>query len=100
MGFGIVIFTDSSSLVGSSSSEVAETDELQAIRPAVSFERVFECQLGRAIRIDWLTRAIFSNRTFCRITINCRGRRKDDLAYPRIHHRVQQSDRSRNIVVK
>src|SRR6266496_1317139 len=100
MGLGMMIFTDSSSLVGSSSIEIAETNELQAIRPAISFERVLECQLGRAIRIDRLTRASFGDRAFCRIAINRRSRREDEPAYPRIHHRIQQCDGCGNIVVE
>ena len=100
MGFRMVIFTDSSSLVGSSSIEIAESDEPQAVRSAVGFQCVLECQLGCAIGIDGLTRAIFSNRASCWIAINCRRRRKDELAHARIHDRIQQRDCSRDIVLK
>src|SRR5438552_14897645 len=100
MGLRLVNFTDSSSLVGSSSIAIAESDEPQAVRSAVGFQCVLECQLGCAIGIDRLTRAIFSNRASCWIAINCRRRRKDELAYARIHDRIQQRDCSRDIVLK
>src|SRR5438445_9347107 len=69
----VMVLADFRALVCSRRIEVSEAHKAQSISEAVGFQRILECELGRSVRIHWLTRITFRYGHFHWIAVDRTG---------------------------
>src|SRR5882672_12411586 len=100
MRLGVVQFADLAVFIGAGSVEVAEADIVKVVSTTVSFESIFEGQLGGAVGVYGLAGRLFRDGNLVGHDVDGAGGRENELPHLGIDDSIEQGERSHNVVLK